>query len=138
MEERPFSDHSFERFLDEEKLVGSRCQQCGTLYSPPRLICVKCYGSAMEWVELGGEGRLVAFTCIYVGPPFMIAEGYDRQKPYIVGVVELQEGVRVDARIEGIDAANPEAILIGTPLVVEFLHHGDGENRRSVLAFRPR
>ena len=84
-----------------------------------------------------GKGRLAAFTCITVAPPFMIAQGYDRKHPYISGVVELEEGGRVDARIEGVDANEPEGIKIGTPLRVKFLHRGEGDNRETYLAFQP-
>lgn len=137
MEERPFSDISYRQFLNEEKLMGSRCRQCHTLFVPPRPICIKCYGTEMEWVGMKGQGKLVAFTCIAVSPPFMIEEGYDREHPYCSGVVELEEGVRVVARIEGVDATKPETIKIGTPVRTVFLHRGEGENLRTFLAFRP-
>ena len=137
MEGRPFNDISYERFLSEDKLMGSKCKKCGVLSVPPRSICVKCYGSEMEWVEMKGKGRLAAFTSIAVGPPFMIKEGYDRKHPYVCGVVELEEAVRVVARIEGVDGTKPETIKIGTLLQVEFLHRGEGENATTFLAFRP-
>ena len=137
MEVRPFNDISYERFLSEDKLVGSKCKRCGVLSVPPRSICIKCYSSEMEWVEMKGDGKLAAFTCIAIGPPFMIKEGYDRKHPYVSGVVELEEGVKVVARIEGVDASKPETIEIGAPLRVEFLHRGEGENSTTFLAFRP-
>ena len=137
MDERPFSDISYQQFLNEEKLMGSKCQKCGALYAPPRPICIKCRGTEMQWIEMKGEGQLTAFTCIAVGPPFMMEEGYDRKNPYISGVVELEEGVKVDARIEEVDATNPEAIRVGAPLTVRFLHRGEGENLKTFLAFRP-
>jgi len=137
MEEKHFSDISYEQFLNEEKLMGSRCKQCGAFYVPPRPICIKCYASEMEWVQTKGKGKLAAFTCIAVGPPFMMEEGYDRTRPYVSGVVELDEGARVVARIEGVDSSKPETIKIGTPLRVEFLHRGEGEDSATFLAFRP-
>ncbi len=137
MEQRPFNDISYEQFLNEEKLMGSRCKKCGTLFVPPRSICIKCYGTEMEWVEMKGKGKLAAFTCISVGPPFMIAEGYDRKRPYCSGVVALDEGTRVVARIEGVDASKPETIKIGAPLQAEFLHRGEGDNLTTFLAFKP-
>ena len=137
MQERPFSDISYEQFLNEEKLMGSRCKKCGSLFLPPRPICIKCHGNEMEWVEMKGKGKLLAFTCIAVGPPFMIKEGHDRKHPYCTGVVELEEGVRVVARIEGMDTTNPEGIKIGTPLTAEFLHRGEEEKRFTFLAFKP-
>jgi uncharacterized OB-fold protein len=137
MEERPFSDISYEQYLKEERLMGSRCKECGALFVPPRSICVKCYASDMEWVEMKGKGTLAAFTCITVAPPFMMAQGYDRKHPYCSGVVELEEGARVDARIEGVDASKPEDIKTGMPLKVQFLHWDAGENRETFLAFQP-
>ena len=137
MEERPFSDISYEQFLNEEKLMGSRCKKCRALFTPPRSICVKCYSWEMEWVQMNGKGKLSAFTCIAIGPPFMMAEGYDRERPYCSGVVALEEGPRVDARLEGVDAKNPETIKVGMPLEVKFLHRGEGQNLKTYLAFVP-
>ena len=137
MEERPFSDISYEQFLNEEKLMGSRCKGCETQYVPPRSICVDCYRSDMEWVEMKGKGKLAAFTCITIAPPFMIEQGYNRKNPYCSGVVELEEGGRVDARIEGVDAGKPEDIKVGMPLKVKYLHRGEGEKKETYLAFEP-
>jgi len=137
MNEKPFSDISYGQFLNEEKLMGSRCKKCDEIYVPPRSICIKCYSTDMEWVEMKGRGNLAAFTCISVAPPFMAKEGYDRKHPYCSGVVELEEGARVVARIEGFDTIKPETIKIGTPLTVEFLHQGEGEEKKTYLAFKP-
>lgn len=137
MEERPISTISFNQFLNEEKLMGSKCKKCSVLYLPPRPICLKCFSRDMEWVEMKGKGKLLTFTSIYVGTPSMIKEGYDRKHPYCAGVVELEEGVRIDARIEGVDASQPETIKIGTPLTVAFLHPGGGEEMKTILAFKP-
>ena len=137
MEERPFSDISYQQFLDEGKLMASKCQHCGTRFVPPRSICGKCHGREMQWVEMKGKGQLAAFTSIAIGLPFMIKEGFDRAHPYVSGVVELEEGGRVDARIEEVDGNKPEAIKVGMPLVAKFLHRGEGENSRTFLAFKP-
>jgi uncharacterized OB-fold protein len=137
MEERPFSDITFEQYLKEERLMGSRCTECDARYVPPRSMCVKCFSSDMAWVELKGRGRLAAFTCISVAPPFMIAQGYNRKNPYISGVVELEAGGRVDARIEGLDPAKPEDIKVGLPLKVKYLLTQVGEKKETFLAFEP-
>ncbi len=96
MEARPFSDIAFEEFLNEENLMGSRCAKCGAVFVPPRSICITCYSTDMQWVEMQGKGRLAAFTCTSIAPPFMIEQGYSRKNPYCSGVVELEEGGRVD------------------------------------------
>ena len=98
MKEKPISDISFNAYLNEEKLMGSKCKKCGALFTPPRSICTECFSAEadMEWIEMKGQGKLLAFTCIHVGPQFMVDEGYDRNNPYCVGVVALDEGTKVD------------------------------------------
>ena len=80
---------------------------------------------------------MAAYSCIFVGPPSLIAEGYDRDNPYCVGVVDLEEGVRVDARLEGVNARAPGTIRVGMPLEVSFLHRGTGDEGKTCLAFEP-
>ena len=137
MAEKPINDYGFEQFLNEGKLMGSRCSACETLYVPPRSLCPQCRRSDMEWAEMAGEGTLVAFTSISIGTPAMIKEGYDRNNPYCSGAVELVEGARVVARIEGVDSLHPETIEVGMPLRVKFLNKGTDDNRTTVLAFSP-
>ena len=133
----PFTVASFNQYLSEHKLMASHCPACDALYLPPRAICPKCHTDQLEWVETSGKGKLAAFTSVYVGPTAMIAEGYDRNNPYVTGIVELDEGVKISARILGVDAAHPEQIKIGTPMMVKFLERGEGEARRTFLAFEP-
>jgi uncharacterized OB-fold protein len=138
MVDRPFNDTSYELFLNEEKIMGSRCKKCGALALPPRPLCVSCYGTKMEWVQFKGEGKLAAFTDIFVAPPNMAKEGFGRNNPYVVGVVELDEGVTAVTRIVGLDAKKPEQIKIGTPLRADFLAKGEGIAKQTLLGFKPR
>ena len=137
MNERPFNDSSYEQFLNEEKLMGSKSKKCGALALPPRPICINCSGSQMEWVQFQGAGKLAAFTDIYVAPVPLAKSGYGRNNPYVVGVVALTEGLKIVARITGVDATRPEQIKVGTPLRVEFVHAGEGANQKTILAFGP-
>ena len=134
MSEREFTPASFYQFLGEKKLMASKCQRCGAIYLPPHPLCTKCYGNKMEWVQLKGKGKLAAFTVIAVGPTFMCEEGFDRNKPYCTGVVELEEGVRISARILLPDLQHPERVKVGIPLSVEFLPKKEGG---TALAFKP-
>ena len=135
MSEIAFTSASFYKFLDQKKLMGSRCEMCGALYFPPRPICIECHGEEMAWVEASGRGKLVAFTTIHIAPTAMIKAGYGRDNPYCAGVVQLDEGPRVSAQILGLDATHPEQITIGAPLNVAFVERGEGEERRTFLAF---
>ena len=128
-EEKKITSNSFYQFLAEKKLMASRCKKCQALYLPPHPICQKCYGTDMEWVEMKGSGKLAAFTAISVGPTFTIAEGHDRNNPYLVGIVKLDEGPKICGRIHGIDPKNPDRIKVGTTVKVEFPEQAQGTRR---------
>jgi hypothetical protein len=136
MYDRPINDNSYEQFLKEDKIMGAKCKKCGALALPPRPICTSCFSSDMEWVQFKGVGKLVAFTSIVVAPPSMAKEGFGKNNPYVVGVAGLEEGVKIVARITGVDAKKPAEIKIGTPLKAEFIHSGQGADEKTYLAFR--
>ena len=133
---RPFSAAAFDQYIAGHKLMAARCTKCGGLYVPPRAICPKCHSEELEWIETSGKGKLSAFTVIYSGPTFMVDQGFDRKHPYISGIVELEEGARISARITGMDPNEPAEIKIGTPLNVDFVEFGEGETRKTYLAFK--
>jgi uncharacterized OB-fold protein len=133
---RPFTAASFQQFISEGKLMGARCTACEAVYLPPRTICPRCHGDISEWIPLSGEGKLAAFTSIYIAPTFMIEQGYSRNEPYLTGIVTVEEGPQISARILGLDPTNPQVSWIGTPVVVEFLQRGEGDQKKTDLAFR--
>lgn len=134
--ERPFTSASFEQYLNEKKLMGSHCTTCSKDYLPPRAICPNCHGDQLTWIEFSGRGKLAAFTSIFIAPTAMIEAGYGRGNPYLAGVVELDEGVKISAQILGMDATKPQEVQIGTPLQVEYVERGEGEAKKTFLAFR--
>jgi uncharacterized OB-fold protein len=135
MSERPITGEAFYPYLAEKKLMGTRCQSCGRLHVPPRPLCPACYSDEMAWEEVGGSGKLIAFTTIHIAPTAMIEAGYGRTNPYCTGIVQLDEGPAISAQILGVDPAQPEQIEIGTPLRVAFVQRGEGEQARTYLAF---
>ncbi len=63
------------RFLlglrDQTTILGVRCSACGRVYVPPREVCGRCFKTMNEWVDLGTEGTIYAFTVVklpYVDP----------------------------------------------------------------------
>ena len=108
MNDRPFTEYSFQQYLQEHKLMGSRSVATGKIYAPPRPLDPETHSEEMEWVELSGKGKLAAFTAVFIGPTAMVQAGYDRTKPYMTGVVQLAEGPMISAQILGLDAAHPD------------------------------
>ncbi len=132
---REFTAQSFYDHLREDKqLMGVRCRSCGKLMVEPRPICVSCHGRDLEWFRFSGRGRLSTFTCISVVPVYMQKKGYGRNNPYCSGVVALEEGPRIAARITGVDASKPEFIRLGMEMVADL---GDLDPERPAVAFRP-
>ncbi len=134
-EPRKFNYIGFHQYLAEGRLMGARCSACGAVFLPPRPMCPHCYGTAMEWVELSGEGRITGYTTIYVGLPVLAAEGYSRQKPYCSGVVRLKEGPVITTQILETDGGLPAGIQVGMPVRAVFLERG--EAGQVSLAFTP-
>ena len=134
-DERSFTATSFNAFLAEEKkLMGVRCRSCGTISPEPRPMCHACHSKDMEWYEFSGKARLSTFTCISIVPLHMEAKGFGRDNPYCTGIVALEEGPRLSARILGVDASNPQNIKTGIDLVLD-LEEIDPEH--PTPAFRP-
>lgn len=115
--------------------MGVQCSECQTLYLPPRAICPKCQSDQMRWLELSGRGKLAAYTAVYIGPTFMNELGFDRANPYLTGVVALNEGVKISARLLGFEEVQPQDVKIDSTMEVDFLEINEGEGTKIQLAF---
>lgn len=73
--------------LKKNRLLGLRCNNCGTFTCPPKMTCQECAGTDLEIVELSGEGKIVTFTQTFVAP-----QGRECEVPYTIVMVELNEG----------------------------------------------
>lgn len=133
--DRPFTAASFQAYMNEGKLMGSRNRETGEVFIPPRPIDPRTHGANMEWVELSGRGKLAAFTSVYIGTTTMIDAGYDRTKPYVAGIVELEEGPRISAQLLGVDGKQPDIAWIGRSVKASFIERGEGDKRRAYLGF---
>lgn len=79
------------------RLIGSLCENCNSMFMPPRLICPNCRRKGkMKEHEFSGEGEIYSFTILNTAP-----EGFEYQKPYIVGIIKLKEGVLFTSQIIG-------------------------------------
>jgi uncharacterized OB-fold protein len=77
----------FAQYLKDGHLMGSRCKECGATSFPPRADCDRCMSGDFEFYELSGKGTLHTFTKIVAAPT-----GFEDVAPYIVGVVDLDDG----------------------------------------------
>ncbi|MDI6753153.1 MAG: OB-fold domain-containing protein [Thermodesulfobacteriota bacterium] len=95
----------------EERLTLLRCAGCGALHVPPKVLCPKCGHEVLLEHSASGLGNIYTFTTIWVAP-----EAFKKQVPYEIALVQLEEGIKVTARI---NKKPEETLQIGKP--VKFL-----------------
>jgi uncharacterized protein len=116
----PQPDHASSHYWSsaaEGRLVVQRCTDCGSFQFYPRSLCTACAGET-EWVEASGRGTLHTFTIIRQNRSPAFAD----LSPYAVGIVELEEGVRMMSNIVDCDV---DSLQIGMPLEVVILKATD-------------
>jgi uncharacterized OB-fold protein len=86
LREMPATAREFYARLGRAELATTRCNSCAQLRFPPRSRCPNC-GASTSWEEIGRDGHVYAFTQQERGLAFTA--------PEVIGIVELQEGVRV-------------------------------------------
>lgn len=94
------------------RLEAGKCKNCGFIAFPPRTICPRCQSRAFETITLADSGKVVSFTIIRVPP-----QPFSDQAPYAVGIVDLDDGVRLTGQI--VDCAFEE-LKIGMRVKIEF------------------
>ena len=85
----------FVDFLKENEIRGTVCKGCGAKFFPPRSDCSVCLGDEMDWFSIEGEGTLLTFTKAMFAPA-----GFEKDAPYILGVAEFTDGVKVFGRLD--------------------------------------
>ncbi len=101
-------------------LIGSECGACGHRVFPRRTLCPECrHRSAgkMEDLKLTGRGTLETWTIVHQG-----SEGREMETPYVLGIVELEDGPRLTAQIVDLD---PEELGFGLELEARFRKLGE-------------
>ena len=97
----------------EHRLVMPRCMDCGRYHFYPRTLCPYCSSSRLEWTQCSGLGTVYSFTVVHRAP----SPAFAAEAPYIVAVVELDEGTRLMTNITG---CAPDAVRVGAKVRVTF------------------
>ncbi len=121
--------------LKEKRILGLRCFRCRRVLMPPRPFCERCFVPLEEWVEVGQEGTLEAFTVTYARftglpePPYCTIlvklDGADTALQHLLGEVELADVGRMRAEVR-----------IGMRVGAVWREEREG-SIRDILHFRP-
>jgi uncharacterized OB-fold protein len=106
-------DEEFWAHCAKERLCFQRCTRCATWRHLPRTLCAQCGSPEWEWRESSGRGHLYSWTVTHQA----ILPQFAAEVPYVVAVVELEEGPRMVSRLRDVDA---QALRLDLPLQVTF------------------
>jgi uncharacterized OB-fold protein len=93
------------------ELLIQRCPACGNRQHYPRAVCAQC-GATPEWERVSGKGTVYTYTVIRQNH----ARPFRDELPYVVAMVELEEGPRVMGNVDG----PVDDVHIGMPVEVYF------------------
>ena len=122
--------HTVQDYIDglkNSKILGVKCEKCGELMIPLKPVCSRCGSFDVREFETTGKGVIRSFTVIFVAP-----EKFKNEVPYVVALINLDEGGSVMGRLIGVDPCKPEDIIIGTKVKFEALV----QNEETIVAFK--
>ena len=108
-ESRPFWEA-----CKQHKLQIQRCRACNQARLPATSFCPNCQSPEFDWVDASGRGKV--FSWIVVRHP-VPRDVYAQDVPYVVALVQLEEGPRLPTNIVG---CAPEAVTAYMPVQVTF------------------
>jgi uncharacterized OB-fold protein len=100
--------------LARRELTVQLCGRCGHRNFYPRLSCPVCGSRQLSWTPCTGRARLHSFVINHFPAP-----GFEDEVPYVIAIVELEEGPRMMTNLRGVPA-DPAHLAVDMPLEVVF------------------
>lgn len=111
----------------EHRLILQYCRECDRAIHYPRVACPHCGAQELEWRPATGRGRVYSFTVVENNAP----SAFLADMPYVVAVIDLEEGVRM---LSNVVAADADELRCDMPVEVVF---DDVDERFTLPKFRP-
>jgi uncharacterized OB-fold protein len=100
------------------RLLLKGCPSCKRPHFPPRYLCPWCWTPATEWIESAGLGSVYSYTVMRRAP----LKEFAALVPYVVALIDLDEGPRMLANVVG---ANALEVRIGSRVRVTYEKRGE-------------
>ena len=97
----------------EHRLVMPRCEGCARYAFPPTVACVACGSEQFTWVDVSGYGKVFSFVVYHR----VYHPAFRSKVPYVVAVIELDEGPRIISNVVGMPV---EDVVCEMPVRVVF------------------
>ncbi len=78
--------------------VSSHCTKCGETFIHERSVCPRCGSESLMTAPASTTGTIETWTDIS-DPP----EEFQKNRPYIIGLIRLDDGARVSAQIVDVE-----------------------------------
>ena len=129
-----FADGVFTWPSEDPQLIGGRCTECGSVTFPRPTSCARCGSTAVDEQLLPRRGTLWTFTTQGFLPkePYAGGETPETFRPFGIGLVQLDDVVRVESRLTESD---PERLHIGMELELVVVPFRTDEDGTEVLTF---
>ena len=109
--------------LARRELLISACAACGTQQFPPKAVCTRCGSTEIpRWNRVSGEGQLWTYATFHK----TYLTGFHLPSPYVVAVIELDEGAKIYGNLAGVPTST--SLRIGQRVRAEFTTPDDGES----------
>ena len=92
----------------------------GLVFFPPRELCPGCWSRELSWQTMGGGGTVWTFTEVHVA---FYDDTWADDVPYVVAVIELDEGPRLLANLVEPDM---DRLAIGDRVEATFEDRSEG------------
>ncbi len=115
--------------LKAHQMKVQRCNDTGKFFFYPRGMSPYTLSDNLSWEPVSGKGVLHAFTIVHVNR----APGFGDELPYVVALIELDEGVRLMSNLIDVQP-DPDHVKIGMPVE---LVYDDVTDEITLPKFRP-
>lgn len=127
--DRPTTDGDTETWwnaVQSGRLMVNACRSCGRTHLYVRPFCPHCWSEDVDLQPASGRARLYTWSVVHQN-----ATPFAERTPYVLAMVDLDEGPRLMTVVDDCPAAQLRA---GMPLVAAFR---EGEDGFVVPVFRP-
>jgi uncharacterized protein len=137
MESVAFPPDVFTWPADEPQLIGGRCRACAAITFPRPTSCPRCGTPDVAEHLLPRRGTLYTWTTqdFFPKEPYASGETMETFQPYGVGLVQLGNEVRVEARLTESDPAKLDFGMEVELVIIPFRE--DGDTTTVTFAFEP-
>lgn len=111
----------------ERRLALPTCEDCSGQWFPPSRTCPHCLSGRVSFTDVSGRGKVYSFVTFHR----VYHPAFEGDVPYVVALIELEEGPRLLSNIVGV---GPEDVRCEMPVEVTFEDVGEAV----IPKFRPR